>query len=222
MKRRFMFSSMILSSALSAQSAISYHYGQLTTESTQIMQIQSLGEIVGGNSPYHEIRYGANALEIGDVSKADVYLFGYTAPDKNNEVGFGIGGTMYGSISEFAPKLTWKLGGNAGYGWQDVKGKSTMISTNINKLSYVTSLSGYENFKVPTKMTYEDDTYVFSLTLATGLSYDLNRNWRLDGDFAYRAAYYQFAYRNEGSGVLNALTKAQDQWITTLGLSYRF
>lgn len=222
MKRRLMFSSMLLSSALTAQSAISYHYGQLTTESTQIMQIQSLGEIVGGNSPYHEIRYGANALEIGDVSKADVYLFGYTAPDKNNEVGFGIGGVMHGSLSPSIPKLTWKLGGNAGYGWQEVKGKSTMISTNINKLSYVTSMSGYESFKVPTKMTYDDDTYVLTLTLATGLSYDLNRNWRLDGDFAYRAAYYQFAYRNEGSGVLNSLTKQQDQWISTVGLSYRF
>lgn len=217
-----MLSGILLSSALSAQSALSYHYGQLTTESTQIMHVQSLSEIVGGNSPYHEIRYGASALDVGDISKADVYVFGYNAPDKNNEMGFGLGGTLYGSITPSLPKLTWKIGGNAGYGWQNVKGKSTTISTNINKLSYITTLGGYNSFKVPTKMTYEDDTSVLSLTLVTGLSYDLNTNWRLGGEFSYRAAHYQFAYRNQGSGVLNALTKQQDQWISTVGLTYRF
>lgn len=72
------------------------------------------------------------------------------------------------------------------------------------------------------KMTYKDDTYVFTLTLVTGLSYDLSRNWRLGGDFSYRAAYYQFAYRNQGSGILNSLTKQQDQWISTVGVTYRF
>jgi len=222
MKRQLMLSSILLSSALSAQSALSYHYGQLSTESTQIMQIQSLSEIVGGNSPYHEIRYGASALDIGDVSKADVYLFGYNAPDKNNEMGFGIGGALYGSPIPSVPKFTWKIGGNAGYGWQDVKGKSTTISTNINKLSYITTSGGYNSFKVPTKMTYEDDTSVLNLTLVTGVSYDISHAWRFNGEFSYRASYYQFAYRNEGSGILNALANQQDQWISTVGLTYRF
>ncbi len=222
MKRQLMASALLFSSILSAQSALSYHYGQITTESAQIMHIQSLSEIVGGNSPYHELRYGASALDLGNISKADVYLFGYTEPDKNNEVGFGLGGTLYGSPIESLPKLTWKIGGNAGYGWQDVKGKSTTISTNINKLSYITSMNGYNSFKVPTKMTYEDDTSVLTLTLVTGLSYDLSDHWRVNGDFSYRAAYYQFAYRNEGSGILNSLSEQQDQWISTVGLTYRF
>jgi long-subunit fatty acid transport protein len=71
-------------------------------------------------------------------------------------------------------------------------------------------------------MTYEEDTSLLLITLVTGMGYDLNPHWRIDGEFSYRAAYYQFTYRNEGSGVLNSFTKGQDQWISTIGLSYRF
>lgn len=36
-------------------SALSYHYGNLNTENAYVLQIQNLGEIVGGNSTYHQI-----------------------------------------------------------------------------------------------------------------------------------------------------------------------
>jgi hypothetical protein len=58
------------------------------------MEIQRLDEIVGGKSPYHELRYGAGSIDVLGASRADVYLFAYTAPDKNNEGGFGLGGTI--------------------------------------------------------------------------------------------------------------------------------
>lgn len=213
--------SVLVASSLCAQSMLTYHYGQLTTESKNIMTIQSLGEIVGGNSPYHEIRYGVSSLNTIGATKADAFVFGYYAPDKNREMGFGLGGTLNGTLTEDIPKLTWKIGGKAGYGWQSVKGESKTISTNINKLTYVTS-GNYSAYKVPTKMTYEDDTYVLSLGLVTGLGYDISPAWRIDTEFSYRAAYYQFAYRNQGSSVLNAFTTTQDQWISTIGVTYRY
>jgi hypothetical protein len=203
-------------------SALSYHYGSLTTENANVMQIQSLGEIVGGNSVYHQLRYGISTVDSADIGKSDIFIFAYNAPDKNNEVGFGLGGIFSGSPINSTPKLTWKLGGEGGYGWQSVKGQSKTISTNINKFTFVTSSNGYDRFKVPTKMTYEEDTQVLNLTLVTGLGYDITRQLRVEGDISYRAAYYQFAYRNQGSGILNALTATQDQWITTAGMTYRF
>jgi len=203
-------------------SALSYHYGNLTTENANVMQIQSLGEIVGGNSVYHQLRYGISTVDSADIGKTDIFIFAYNAPDKNNEVGFGLGATFSGSPIDAVPKLTWKVGGEGGYGWQSVKGQSKTISTNMNKLAFIISSRGYDSFKVPTKMTYEEDTHVLNLTLVTGLGYDITRQLRVEGEFSYRAAYYQFAYRNQGSGILNALTEMQDQWITTLGLTYRF
>lgn len=219
----FILSALLCASTIaSAETALSYHYGTLNTEDKKIMHIQGLGEIVGGNSPYHELRYGFGSLDGNGASKADAYVFVYNAPDKNNEVGFGLGGTLSGSPVDSIPHLTLKIGGQAGYGWQNVNGESKTISTKINKLSYIITSGGYDALKTPTKMTYEDDTYVLSLTLVSGIGYDIDRHWRLDGEFSYRAAYYQFAYRNEGSEVLNAFTDQQDQWATTAGITYRF
>jgi hypothetical protein len=65
---------------LFAQGLLTYHGGQLTTENDYVMEIQRLDEIVGGKSPYHELRYGAGSIDISGVSTADVYLFAYTAP----------------------------------------------------------------------------------------------------------------------------------------------
>ncbi|MDP3023787.1 MAG: hypothetical protein Q8N32_11210 [Sulfuricurvum sp.] len=84
------------------------------------------------------------------------------------------------------------------------------------------SMNGFNAYKVPTRMTYYDDTYVFALTLSSGIGYEVTRNLRLEGDFSYRAGYYQFAYQNSGSSVVNNLTAKQDQWISTVGLTYRF
>ena len=213
---------MVNSAYAQGYGAMSYHYGNLTTENKNIMQIQSLSEIVGGNSTYHQIRYGISAVDSDHISKGDIYLLGYSAPEKNNELGLGLGAGIHTSPFTSLPKLTLKLAGEAAIGYQPVKGESKVISTNINKLAYVMSMNGFNAYKVPTRMTYYDDTYVFALTLSSGIGYELTPNLRLEGDFAYRAGYYQFAYQNTGSSVVNNLTAKQDQWISTLGLTYRF
>ena len=205
-----------------SSSALSYHYGNLTTENAYVLQIQNLGEIVGGNSTYHQIRYGMSMTDSEDVSKGDIYLLGYSAPEKNNELGLGLGAGLHVAPFTSLPKLTLKLAGEAAIGYQPVKGESKVISTNINKLTYVTSIAGFDAHKVPTRMTYFDDTYVFALTLSSGIGYELTHNLRLEGDFSYRAAHYQFAYQNQGSAIVNNLTAQQDQWISTVGLTYRF
>lgn len=161
-------------------------------------------------------------LDSEDVSKGDIYLLGYSAPEKNNELGLGLGAGFRTAPFSDIPKLTLKLAGEAAIGYQPVKGESKVISTNINKLTYVTSIAGFNAHMVPTRITYYDDTYVFALTLSSGIGYELTRNLRLEGDFGYRAAHYQFAYQNQGSAIVNNLTAQQDQWISTVGLTYRF
>jgi len=214
----------LISSSLFGQSssALSYHYGNVTTENANVMQIQSLGEIVGGNSTYHQIRYGISMTDTENVSKGDIYLLGYSAPEKNDELGLGLGAGFRTAPFSGIPKLTLNLAGEAAIGYQPVKGESKVISTNINKLTYVTSIAGFNTHKVPTQMTYYDDTYVLAFTLSSGIGYELTRNLRLEGDFGYRAANYQFAYQNAGSAIVNNLTAQQDQWISTMGVTYRF
>lgn len=205
-----------------ADTALSYHYGSITTSNSYVMQIQNIGEIVGLSSPLHELRYGLATLNDQGSSRAEAYAFIYTTPRKNDERGFGLGGAISGAPADSIPKFTLKLGGKVAYGWQPVKGESKVISTNINKLSYVTTPGVYDAFKTPTKMTYEEDTQLLSLTLVSGMGYDISRNLKIEAELAYSKAYYQFAYRNEGSSVLNSLSVDQDQWHTTCGIRYRF
>jgi hypothetical protein len=114
--------------------ALCYHYGNLTTEYKNILQIQPLGEIVGGNSAYHQIRYGISTVNSDNIGKGDIYLLGYSAPEKNNELGVGLGAGVRTSPFISVPKLTLKLAGEAAIGYQPVKGESKVISTNIGYL----------------------------------------------------------------------------------------
>jgi hypothetical protein len=210
-----------LSCSAWGESALSYHYGSITTDNAYVMQIQNINEIVGGNSPYHELRYGISSVDINNASKADIFLYGYFAPDKNSERGGGFGGTFAAAPIESLPKMTLKFGGKAGIGWQPVKGDIKTISTNINKLSYVTT-SNLSGFYTPTKMIYEEDTLVFNLSLVSGLGYDISKNLKVETEFGYTGAYYQFSYRNEGSSISNSCTARQGQFYTNIGLAYRF
>lgn len=214
---------LLITTAASADSKVSltYNYGNQTTETAEVFQIQPLSEIVGSNSTYHDLRLGYTIYENGET-KGNVFLYGYTLPEKNKEMGFGLGAAANIHPDMFPKGLTAKLVGKAAVGWQDVGGQKKTISTNITKLTFITT-QDLSQFKQPTKITYENNTYVINMGLSTGLSYDITDHLRIDADFTMNANFYQFAYRTEGnSNILNAMTGSQSAWITTVGLNYGF
>lgn len=198
---------------------ISYLVGQSKADDSYIMSIQDFSEIVGSDSDYHEIRLGVSSYN-GSQAVLSGFLFGYYMPDKNEEKGLGIGGEW--NVNPFDSNyLTFKIGGKGSLGVQNVEGTETTISTQINKLTYITS-QNMSVYKTPTKMSYTDDNYAFNIDLVLGTTLTLTKNLALNADFNYRYANYQVSYKVNGQDIENSLTQKQDQYITTIGLTYSF
>lgn len=186
----------------------------------KFLAVQPVDEVVGEGSAQIDFKFGLNAYKKSDGSEtARVYGYIWNTPDKNSEVGFGVGGEYLFQPMRVAPKLQFLIGAQVGYGWQGVKGESANISTSANKLSYVTGTINSNQ----TTITYTEDTYVLDINLIIGATYHIFKNLDLDCAYVYKNSHYQVEYRTaQRSDILNALTFEQDSHGLKVGLNYKF
>lgn len=191
-----------------------------STSDIKVLGVQPAKELVGEGGSELSLRFGINAHRNSDNSDlARIYLYAWSNPDRNSEVGFGGGGEYIASPFEYIKGLQFLIGGQVGYGWQGVKGDTTRISTSANKLSYVT---GTINMN-PTDIRYTEDSYVLNIALTLGVTYMVTNNLSLDLGYVYQLSNYQVEYRTAQNGViLNAMNFETDNHGLKVGLNYKF
>jgi len=206
----------LASTTLCAESFIGVSSSINSSEDVKLFDAQPFGEIVGSGGVYNQLQYGITA---GEDKKSRIFGYIWNNQEKNNEIGFGIGADFVGGTL-LTPKLSYLIGGEVGYGWQPVNGDTANVSTNANKLDFVTVQNPVYT---PTTITYKDDTAVLEIKLNLGLTYEISNNWTADCIYSYRASNYQVSYVNADSPtVLNQMTEKQDNHSLALALNYKF
>ena len=189
------------------------------SDSEAIFGAQPVGELVGEDGQEYQLRFGIyvnSASTNKPMSRVYVYL--WNNPEKNAEVGLGLGGELIGRPFD-SLKLDFVLGGQIGYGKQFVSGDRTDISTSLNKLSFVTD-TGVMN---PTTITYQEDTGVLDIALTLGATYEFSKVLSLDLGYVYKYNQYQVDYRtDENPNVDNSMSFKQGNNQLKIGFNYKF
>lgn len=202
----------------SAEAFVSAGYGVNSSGDKNILSIQPAAELVGDGGSQIEVRVGFSGNDYMGNEQSRAYLYGWNNPDKNGEVGFGVGGEWISRPFD-NKSIGLVVGGQVGYGWQGVSGKEQAISTSATKVSFIVGNSA----SAPSVATYENDTYVLDIGLTLGTTYAITKNWSIDLGYVYKYSNYQVSYRtNANSQVLNELTFNQDNHMIRTGLNYRF
>ncbi len=191
-----------------------------STSDIKVLSVQPAKEIVGEGGSEIDLRIGLASSRKSDKSEvAKIYLYAWSNPDRNSEVGFGGGGEYIATPFESIKGLQFLIGGQVGYGWQGVKGDTTRISTSANKLSYVTNTINMN----PTDIIYTEDSYVIRADLTLGSTYQVTNNLSLDLAYVYQYSNYQVEYRTaQNAVILNAITFDHDSHGLKVGLNYKF
>ena len=189
-------------------------------QESKVLDIQPVDEIVGEGGTQFDVKFGFNAFQkTHEKDKARVYTYLWSTPDKNSEVGFGMGAEYLFEPFAWFQDLQLLIGAQVGYGWQGVKGDTKRVSTSADKFSYLANSS----IANPTEITYTDDSYVLDINLLLGSSYHISKNLDLDIGYVYKNSRYQVAYRTaHNAAILNALTFSQDSHGVRVGLNYKF
>lgn len=189
------------------------------SDSEAIFGAQPVGELVGEDGQEYQLRFGTyvnSASTNKPMSRVYVYL--WNNPEKNAEVGLGLGGELIGRPFD-SLKLDFVLGGQIGYGKQFVSGDRAPISTSLNKLSFVTD-TGVMN---PTDITYQEDTGVLDIALTLGATYEFSKVLSLDLGYVYKYNQYQVDYRtDENPNVDNSMSFKQGNNQLKIGFNYKF
>lgn len=189
------------------------------SDSEAIFGAQPVGELVGEDGQEYQLRFGTyvnSASTNKPMSRVYVYL--WNNPEKNAEVGLGLGGELIGRPFD-SLKLDFVLGGQIGYGKQFVSGDRAPISTSLNKLSFVTD-TGVMN---PTDITYQEDTGVLDIALTLGVTYEFSKVLSLDLGYVYKYNQYQVDYRtDENPNVDNSMSFKQGNNQLKIGFNYKF
>jgi hypothetical protein len=200
----------LLTGAAQANSFFEYSLAQSSAQESQIFGIQPVSEIVGSDSIVHKFKYGIA------TERSRIFFLGTVAPDKNNEMGLGFGGEWHTKITQ---DWDWFLGTEIIFAKQATSGDSVTLSTNANKVNFVTD----QNIsRTPTKMTYEKDTFDFQIGLTLGTTYNISKNLDLVGQYKYGANNYSVSYKNEGTNISNDMNFKQDTHEFGIGLAYKF
>ena len=200
---------------------ISYSIGRVNSEKETILGSQPLGEIVGTGGTVSEIKIGLNTKTGYEpyLDKFRVYSYLWKNSEKNNESGFGFGGDIVGHYFNKIPRLGLLFGTQVGFGKQGVNGTSKMISSSVNKFTFVTDKANTN----PTEMTYTKDTYVLNIALNLGIVVNISKHLSTDLTYGFTRSEYQFSYRTkEDSNFENSLTETQYNHIVKAELIYTF
>lgn len=192
---------------------------QNSSDEEKIFGAQPVGELVGENGQEYQLRYGIYVNNANtNLPMSRVYTYLWTNPEKNNEVGIGLGGELIGRPID-SIKLDFVLGGQIGYGKQFVSGDKTNISTSLNKLSYVTDAG----VMTPTGMTYQEDTGVLDIALTLGATYEFSKVLSMDLAYVYKYDQYQVDYRtDQDPNVDNSMSFKQGNNQIKIGFNVKF
>jgi len=191
------------------------------TEKTLVLETIKVEELVGaGSYDAYELRVGSY-IETKDV-RAAAYGAIYNLPDKNDETGLKIG--FKGSFPlENYPDLALSIGGNIGFGKQNMNGKTVHLSNGTTVLGYVFEGTKYEiDEKEPTDAIFTQDTWSMSYGLDLGLEYKITDNLILDVEASFLKRGHNVSYQIYGAYVQNNLTMWQDSYSIKAGLRYVF
>lgn len=192
---------------------------QNSSDSESIFGAQPVGELVGEDGQEYQLRFGTY-VNSATTNKPMSRLYGYiwNNPEKNNEVGIGLGGELIGRPFD-SLGVDFILGGQAGYGKQFVSGDRTDISTSLNKLSFVTD-TGVMN---PTTITYQEDTAVLDIALTLGATYEFSKVCSMDLAYVYKYNQYQVDYvTDENTNVDNNMSFKQGNNQIKVAFNYKF
>jgi len=201
-----------------------FKIGKNNTSEGYILGMQPISEIVGKEGTQYELRYGFLSESLRGLDRTRTFAYLWNNPDKNNEIGAGIGGEWVFRPFD-NPDFGIIFGGKAGLGFQKMDGETAVFSTNANKASYVTSdhdTNPDNQLNIPTQVEYLTDTYVVTTVLMTGLTYTLNSHWSVNGNIEFKKDFYQAAYINKGSEIRNSMSMTQDSINTSISFIYSF
>jgi opacity protein-like surface antigen len=177
-----------------------------------IMGIQKISEIVGdgGQEIFIESNYKAGVAQVGLR-----YSNNSSEDEHKGELTWKI------NLSEKSEsKLKYYVNGGFGFGFQG--GKTTTLSTNITKAEYVSS-SNLDAFKVPTKATIDDSTFI-SFSIGLGTSYNFTNNLKLNAGYEYERKSWDLNYKVAGkeNAPVDLSGIAQNFHGVRASLEYRF
>jgi len=173
---------------------VGYEISAGDEEDKKIFGAQPLDELTGDRKTEHTLKIGFSSLPSRNATTGKAYVFIWKAPDCNDEIGFGLGGE-----AEFpfgAEDFKFILGGEAGYGWQPVKGDSVTVSTDANKIGYIIGSSvHYGSYAVK----FLDDTAIIRINLKLGVQYGISDFLKIEAGYKLSYLNYQLDYLNGGA-----------------------
>jgi len=183
-------------------------------DNKKIFGVQPLKELVGDNGVQVDLKYGLYG-ETADTLGASVWVAGSLNTSRYNEIGFHVGGEIINYLDNH-PSWGFSLGGEAGYCWQNNKGKSVDLSTSATKLGYVTGgPTGGSSVGV-----FQEDTVGLPISLILGVKYKINEIRIVTLDFLFTSRTYSLNYKLEGSNVENLMNSSQGTYGVRLGMKF--
>ena len=186
-----------------------------TSEKRNIMEIQPIDELVGKDGKRLELRLGKTLRQYGYINRFRLFTYLYNNSEKLNETGLGVGFHInFKSNSD----LRFYYAGFAGFGKQNNKGTVKVLSTNVNKVSFIDDSAD----NTPTEVTFEKANTVFEYGFSIGSNYQITKNLTFDLGYVYRNKVYEVSYRQTNSVVLNSLTVDQNIDAIQFGITWNF
>jgi len=205
--------------SLSANTFLEAQLSQVNSEDVKYMGYEPMANIVGGNHNQLTIYLGSSSKSKEDL-RGNTAVFCYLSvadKDKNNEAIFGVGAKL--ESPQYFNFARFNFEAKGGIGYQDVKGQSLTVNTNVNAGTYASSAVSYGNYKGH----YTSNTYVVDLSIGAGLAFDLTDNLTLNTKYNYHASIYDFTYLVDGQTLTtNAGGVTQDNHEFAVSLSYVF
>lgn len=196
---------------------VGYELGVGSQEDKKIFGEQPVKELVGDRTVEHTLKIGlTNTFKEGE-SRARIYGIVWKTPDANDEIGFGIGGAYIASIKN--TNLGFLIAGEIGYGWQETKNKSVILSTNANKVGYI---MGKQVSHGTFQGRFLEDNALIRINLQLGLSYRVSKNLSVDCKYQLSRSSYDISYYIEGINSLNSITKDLYAHTGVIAINFHF
>jgi len=212
-----------LNLSLFADISLGVEYGHFSTEDNKVYNVESLSNIVGGNSSALTVKVGSSNTPSQGILKnikTNVFVYGtFYDSEKHNEMVFGIG--CEGQTKKLFNLFRLKGEVRAGGGYQNSNGDSIDLNSNVSTINYITGNYTTGNFKgVLTK-----DTSVIEYDIGVGAVFDTGvKNLTIDTGVIYHSKNYSFSYLIDGdsNGGNTMSGVVQDNYEFSLGLNYSF
>lgn len=198
----------------------------LKMQKKNIYSIQPIEELVGKDINVWKVSYGREVIDRDmEGSKAGLYIETGTVKfdnaNSNRDIEFGLDFLIQKKSYKILG-LSPYFSGAVGIGWRNDKGNEKRTSTNINMVTFVSSLD-LDSHKVPDTAVFQENTNWVSFSFGLGASVDLTKNTKLNFGYQFKAKHYNLNYRLKGSyNIINNLNSAVRYNGGSVNLEYKF